>query len=230
MAKCDLCFRPLVLDQSCAYHFKCSITNTGGCGHKALICKSCHSSRWSSLCHKKECRTCCKKGETFKSSVNSVIDLIDMTKRWDEALRHFSNIKLPKVKHILSCVGNFKRFNMNIHFFRIDYAMWIRRFFPLDRYNLESIHERFFQNVIQSYVPTVRRHFFSYDLFAMTTGLTLLTKNTTMAKLLICRLFRVRNRSISFLNAGMDSNKSDDQLMSMVFHRLISNLYYLIQL
>jgi len=236
MVICDFCSNKIECfvqnnGQKRTYFFECPKSWFGGCGHQALVCNRCRSQRCSSECNKR-CRMCGKPGELFTTGSTSpmIANLLDLSKKWDEARRRFSNIKLPKVKHILSCVGNFKRFYAKFEFYRIDYGMWIRRFFPLDRHNLNLVHRQFFLNVIRTYVPTVRRHFFAYDLFAMTTGLTLLTKNMTMAKLLICRLFRVRNRSISFLNAGMHLNKSNDQLSSMVFHRLLSNLQYLIQL
>jgi hypothetical protein len=235
MISCDFC--PYQIEcfenvgQKKIYFFECRNSLFDGCGHQALVCNRCRSQHYPSKCDKR-CRMCGKPGELFTTGSTSprIANLLDLSKKWDEARRLFFDINLQKVKHILSCVGNFKRFYAKFEFYRIDYGMWIRRFFPLDRHNLNLVHRQFFLNVIRTYVPTVRRHSFSYEFFTMTTGLILLTKNMTMAKLLICRLFRVRNRSISFLNAGMHLNKSNDQFSSMVFHHLLSNLQYLIQL
>jgi len=243
MVSCGLCYRKLNIfnpqdtSQRRVHYFVCCIKCDGnprpkGCGHSALICNSCRKYRWSSSSPDKICHMCGNTGYCFScASIGSkmIEDLIFETKRWNQALILFSNIRLPKVQHTLSCLGYFNVFFKKHHFWTISYADWIRRFFPVERHNLALFQKIFFQNVIQSCISTVNRRSFSYKWIAITRGIFLLAKNITFSKLLICRLFG-ESRTTSFLTTRIDFIKSIQQLMSMVLHRVLSNFHYLSQL
>ncbi len=195
-----------------------------GCGDTALVCNCCRSNRWSSKSPIKICRQCGNRGYCF--SVPSIYskrirDLLIESRRWNEALKLFSETRLPKVQHTLLRLGNFNNFLKKYRFWTISYANIVRRFIPLERRNMESIQKMFWNNMIQNMIQS--RHSFSYQWIAITRGIFLLANNFSLSKLLICRLFG-KSMPTSFLTARMDCNKSIQQLMSIVLHRVLSNM------
>jgi len=239
MFSCDFCGgklkyfeRGTVTVQKRAHYFVCLVRHnesprTTGCGHTAFVCNSCRSKRWSSTSPNKICRQCGNRGDCFSAaSIYSkrIRDLLIESRRWNEALKLFSKTRLPKVQHTLLRLGNFNNFLKKYRFWTISYGSFVRRFIPLERRNLESIQKMFWNNMIQNMIQS--RHSFSYQWIAITRGIFLLAKNFSLSKLLICRLFG-KSMPTSFLTARMTSKKSIQQLMSIVFHYLLSNNYAL---
>jgi len=234
MVTCDLCSGKLEFfakdsGQTRAHYFVCLVRSNGrptptGCGHTAFVCNSCRSKRWSSTSPNKICRQCGNTGDCFSAASiysKSIRHLLIETRRWFESLRLFSKTRLPKVQHILLCLGNFNNFLKKYRFWTISYGSFVRRFIPLERRNMESIQKMFWNNMIQDMIQS--RRSFSYQWIAITRGIFLLAKNFSLSKLLICRLFG-KSMPSSFLTARMDCNKSIQQLMSIVLHRVLSNM------
>jgi hypothetical protein len=124
------------------------------------------------------------------------------------------------MQHVLLSMKNFNKFVKKHRFLtdRHGYSSFIRGFIPVERRYLESIQKMFWGNMIRDMIQS--RFSFPYQWIALTKGMFFLAKNFSLSKLLICRVFG-ETMPTSFLTARMACKKSIQQLMSIVFHRVL---------
>ena len=191
-----------------------------GCPVTPLVCADCRNNH-----HTKICRWCKKKGVYIPKMVSSHTRDIEPTwSGWVSVQRRFSNVSIPYIMQI-----------------RLNWLKYLEfekiKFYELcgsERYYYKSIFRitpiTFFSSFMQAqmfHITGTQRISIQYDKIMISRKLFRLIKNVTVARMLICNLFG-ESKNTRFFKGRKNIVKSNQELMSIVLHRLLSNFALLI--
>jgi hypothetical protein len=156
------------------------------------------------------------------NSASHGYDINSAARDWVSVQRRYSNVSIPYIMQI--------RLNwLNYH-----------EFLKIKCYELYGIHKifmetfqkpiTFFSSFMQAQMfhkTGVQRISIQYDKFMISRKLFRLLKNVTVARMLICNLFG-ESKNTRFFTGRRNKVKSNQEQMSIVFHRLLSNFALLI--
>ena len=187
-----------------------------GCPVTPLVCSHCRR-------RSTNCMWCQKSG--YSASFNSAshaYDINSAARDWVSVQRRFSNVSIPYIMQI--------RLNwLNYH-----------EFLKIKCYELYGIHKifmetfekpiTFFSSFMQAQMfhkTGVQRISIQYDKLMISRKLFRLLKNVTVARMLICNLFG-ESKNTRFFTGRRNKVKNNQEQMSIILHRLLSNFALLI--
>ena len=191
-----------------------------GCPVTPLVCADCRNNH-----HTKICRWCQKKGlYTPRMDSRHAREIESIAYDWKSTQRRFSNVSIPYIMQI-----------------RLNWLKYLEfekiKFYELcgsERYYYKSIFRitpiTFFSSFMQAqmfHITGTQRISIQYDKIMISRKLFRLIKNVTVARMLICNLFG-ESKNTRFFKGRKNIVKSNQELMSIVLHRLLSNFALLI--
>jgi hypothetical protein len=207
---CACCFKETIraLEQKKTYYFNCS-----GCPVKPLVCANCRKNS-GKLPHTTICGWCNKSGSCESiQSAHQAFNINHAANCWVSVRTRYSNIEIPYIKQISLNWIEYHKFN-RIRFLRCEEA------------------KSFFVSLMQAQMFKTlgaQKISIQYDKIVISPKLFLLVKNITVARMLTCNLF-FESKNTRFFAAGRRNIvRRNDELMSMVLHRLLSNFALLTQ-
>jgi len=211
---CACCFEPVDKTEMKISHY----FNGCGCPVTPLVCADCRNDH-----HTKICRWCQKKGVyTHKMVSRHAKEIEYITYDWKSTQRRFSNVSIPYIIQI--------RLNwLNYHEFR---KIKCYKLYGIVNIFMETFEKpiTFFSSFMQAQMfhkTGVQRISIQYDKFMISRKLFRLLKNVTVARMLICNLFG-ESKNTRFFTERRKILKSNNDMMSIVHHRLLSNFALLI--
>jgi hypothetical protein len=178
-----------------------------------LVCANCRKNS-GKLPHTTICGWCKNSGSCESiQSAKQAYTINRAANCWVSVRTRYSNIEIPYIKQISLNWIEYHKFN-RIRFLRCEEA------------------KSFFVSLMQAQMFKTlgaQKISIQYDKIVISPKLFLLVKNITVARMLTCNLF-CESKNTRFFAAGRRNIvRRNDELMSMVLHRLLSNFALLTQ-
>jgi hypothetical protein len=209
---CASCFEPVDKKEKKISHY----FNGCGCAVTPLVCADCRNDH-----HTKICRWCQKKG-VYIYKMRHVREIADIADDWKSTQIRFSNVSIPYIMQIRLNWLKYLEFR-KIKFYKLIIIIFIEDL-------SKKISITFFASFMQAqmfHITGVQKISIQYDKFKISSKLFRLVKNITIARMLICNLFG-ESKNTRFFTGRRKILKSNNDMMSLVLHRLLSNFALLI--
>jgi hypothetical protein len=224
---CACCFNNIVRDpkqKKTHYFIGC------GCPVSPLVCAQCRRGTFSHT--PTICGWCQKRGLcTSFNFASHASDIRNAARDWIDAQKRFSNVSIPYIMQIRLNWLKYHEF-VKIKFYEIrNNFLFYRYNFLFFREYREDFAIPFFSSFMQSqmfHITGSQKISIQYHKFGVSQKLFWLVKNVTVARMLICNLF-CESKNTRFFTGRRQIIKSNQELMSIVFHRLLSNFALLIR-
>ena len=214
---CACCYRTVVreLKQKKTHYFiGC------GCPVTPLVCSHCRR-------RSTNCMWCQKRGYSasfnFASHAN---DINSAARDWVSVQRRYSNVSIPYIMQIRLNWLDYHKF-LKIKFYEYENIFFFFANHKHHTYN-KDFAISFFSSFMQAqmfHITSAQR--ISEKKYKISKKLFWLVKNITVARMLICNLFG-ESKNTRFFTGRRNIEKSNQELMSIVLHRLLSNFALLI--
>ena len=190
-----------------------------GCPVTPLVCSHCrHRST--------NCMWCQKSG--YSTSLNFVSHSYDINSAaidWVFVQRRYSNVSIPYIMQIRLNWLNYHKF-LKIKFYEYENIFF---FFGNHRHHTynKDFAISFFSSFMQAQIFHITGAQRISKKYEISQNLFWLVKNITVARMLICNLFG-ESKNTRFFTGRRNIVKSNNDMMSIVLHRLLSNFALLI--
>ena len=213
---CACCFASVIREEMKIAHY----INGCGCPVTPLVCANCRNNYYTKIC-----RWCKKKGVYIPKMVSSHTRDIEPTwSGWVSVQRRFSNVSIPYIMQIRLNWLKYLEFK-KIKFYKLFGTIFIEAYaYP------KTIYITFFSSFMQAqmfHITGAQRISIQYDKFGISQKMFWLLKNITVARMLICNIFG-ESKNTRFFTGRRNIVKSNNDMMSIVLHRLLSNFALLI--
>jgi hypothetical protein len=188
-----------------------------GCPVTPLVCADCRNNH-----HTKICRWCQKKGlYTPRMDSRHASEIESIAYDWKSTQRRFSNVSIP---YIMQIRLNWLKY---LEFKKIKfYGLCVSGTFYYELHKPITFFSSFMQAQM-FHITGTQRISIQYDRIMISRKLFRLVKNVTVARMLIYNLF-CESKNTRFFTGRRNIIKSNNELMSIVLHRLLSNFALLI--
>jgi hypothetical protein len=210
---CACCFKEIITDpqQKKTHYF-----SGCGCPIAPLVCSNCRKNS-GKLPHTTICGWCKYPGlcESFQFARQASY-INNAAKEWQLTQKRFSDVSIPYITMIRFNWLRYHEFKKIKFIFRVCNAGFAISFFAS------------FMQAQMFKTTGAQKISIQYDNFGIRLKLFWLMKNITIARMLICNLFR-ESKNTKFFTGRRNVIKTKVELMSMVLHRLLSNFALLIR-
>ena len=192
-----------------------------GCPVTPLVCADCRNNH-----HTKICRWCQKKGlYTPRMNSRHASEIESIAYHWESTQRRFSNVSIPYIMQIRLNWLNYHKF-LKIKFYEYENIFF---FFGNHRHHTynKDFAISFFSSFMQAQIFHITGAQRISKKYEISQNLFWLVKNITVARMLICNLFG-ESKNTRFFTGRRNIVKSNNDMMSIVLHRLLSNFALLI--
>jgi len=191
-----------------------------GCPVSPLVCADCRNDH-----HLKICRWCQRKGVyTSRMVSRRARDIVSTARDWKFTQERFSNVSIPYIMQI-----------------RLNWLKYLEfeKIKLYEYYKFDGYGEKFYRAFSETIAISFFSSFMQAQMFHITCAqriskkygisqkLFWLVKNITVARMLICNLFG-ESKNTRFFTERRKILKSNNNMMSIVLHRLLSNFALLI--